>query len=133
MSKLSAELQAVFSQQGVFPVATAAPDGTPNVVPMTFVKVLDEENILIVDNFMNKTKKNIEANPVMAICIWDLSNGKSYQIKGQTTIVDSGKVFEEAKAWVGEKKPSLKPKAAVILKVEKIFDCIPGPNIGQEV
>ena len=129
MSKLNAEIQEIIKKQGVFPVATAAPDGTPNVVPMTFVKALDEESILVVDNFMEKTRKNLESNPAMAICIWDLEGGKkSFQIKGKTTIVTSGKIFDEAKAWVAEKMPALSPKAAVVLKVEKIYNCTPGPN-----
>ncbi|WP_051408076.1 pyridoxamine 5'-phosphate oxidase family protein [Dehalobacter restrictus] len=100
---------------------------------MTFVKVLDENNLLLVDNFMNKTKKNLEVNPIMAVSIWDLSTCKSYQIKGSTTVVDSGSVFEDARAWVKEKMPVLQPKGAVILKVEKIFDCSPGPTLGQEL
>ncbi|WP_353852641.1 pyridoxamine 5'-phosphate oxidase family protein [Dehalobacter restrictus] len=133
MPKLNSEIQGIFSKQDVFPVATVALDGTPNVVPMSFVKVLDEESLLIVDNFMNKTRKNLEANPVMAVSIWDLQSGKSYQIKGTTNFVDSGKIFDDAKAWVAEKMPVLQPKAAVILKVEKIYNCSPGPNIGQEV
>ncbi len=134
MSKLNSEVQEIIKKQGVFPVATSALDGTPNVVPMTFVKVLDEDSILIVDNFMNKTRKNLESNPVMAISIWDMEGGKkSFQIKGKTSIVESGKIFDEAKAWVAEKMPSLKPKAAVVLKVDKIYNCSPGPNIGQEI
>lgn len=134
MARLSSEIKNVINKQDVFPVATAASDGTPNVVPMTFVKILDDDNLLIVDNFMNKTKMNIDANPVMAISIWDLQTGKSYQIKGSTKVVDSGSVFEDAKAWVMEKMPQLQPKGAVILKVDKIYDCSPfGPTLGQEL
>lgn len=133
MPKLNSEIQEIFGKQDVFPVATAALDGTPNVVPMSFVKVLDEDTLLIVDNFMNKTRKNLEENPVMAVSIWDMQSGKSYQIKGNTTFVGSGKIFEDAKAWVVAKMPILQPKAAVVLKVEKIYNCSPGPNIGQEL
>lgn len=128
MSKLGPEIQEIFNQQDVFPVATAALDGTPNVVPMSFVKVQDENSLLIVDNFMNKTRENIEKNPRMSVCIWDLKNRKSYQIKGKTTLVESGKLFDEAKAWVEEKMPGLQPKAVVILEVEAIFNCMPGAN-----
>ncbi|MCM1565221.1 MAG: pyridoxamine 5'-phosphate oxidase family protein [Dehalobacter sp.] len=133
MPKLNSEIQGIFSKQDVFPVATAALDGTPNVMPMSFVKVLDEDSVLIVDNFMNKTRKNLETNPVIAVSIWDMQSRKSYQIKGKAAFVDSGKIFDNAKAWVAEKMPSLQPKAAVVLKVEKIFNCSPGPNIGQEI
>ncbi|UWG95548.1 pyridoxamine 5'-phosphate oxidase family protein [Dehalobacter sp. DCM] len=134
MARLSSEIKSVFSKQDVFPVATASSDGTPNVVPMTFVKILDDDKLLIVDNFMNKTKKNIDTNPIMAVSIWDMQTGKSYQIKGSTTVVDSGSVFEEAQTWVKEKMPQLQPKGAVILTIEKIYDCSPfGPTLGQEL
>lgn len=133
MSKLSTDLQELCAKQEVFPVATADKDGLPNVVPITFVRVYDEEHLLIVDNFMNKTRKNLEANSVMAVCVWDLKNGKSYQIKGKTTLSASGPVFDKARAWVKEKMPVLEPKAAVLMKVEKIFVCQPGDDLGKEV
>ena len=44
-------------------LATASPDGTPNVVPIGFARPIDEDTILIADNYMNKTRKNLEQNP----------------------------------------------------------------------
>ncbi len=43
-------------------LATATPDGVPNVVPIGFARPIDEETILIADNYMNKTRKNLEIN-----------------------------------------------------------------------
>lgn len=133
MSKLSAALQEIIAKQDVFPIATANQDGTPNVVPMTFVKVYDENNLLVVDNFMNKTRKNLVSNAQMAICVWDLKAGQAYQIKGRTTRSTSGKVFDEAKKWVEEKMPGLQAQAAVLLSVEQVFVCQPGDDLGKEV
>lgn len=133
MARLTSEVRNVIERQGVFPIATASKDGLPNVVPMTFVKVFDDENLLIVDNFMNKTKQNIKSNPYISICVWDLENKLSYQIKGKVTIHDSGPVFEQARTWVKEKMPALQPKAAVLLKVTNIYVCQPGESLGQEL
>ncbi|CAA7601452.1 pyridoxal 5'-phosphate synthase [Acididesulfobacillus acetoxydans] len=133
MSKLSTAVQELIAKQEVFPIATANPDGTPNVVPMTFVKVYDENNLLIVDNFMNKTRGNLTSNPQMAVCVWDLKAGQAYQIKGKTTRSTSGKVFDEAETWVKEKMPGLQAQAAVLLHVEKVFVCQPGEELGKEV
>lgn len=133
MSKLTTEVKNVIARQGVFPIATASKDGLPNVVPMTFVKVFDDENLLIVDNFMHKTKQNIESNPYMSICVWDLENKLSYQIKGKVTIHDLGSVFDQARAWVKEKMPAMQPKSAVLLKVSSVYVCQPGESLGQEL
>ena len=44
-------------------LATASEDGIPNVVPIGFARPVDENIILIADNYMNKTRSNIESNP----------------------------------------------------------------------
>lgn len=41
-------------------LATATEDGIPNVVPIGFARPLDENTILIADNYMNKSRKNLE-------------------------------------------------------------------------
>jgi len=37
-------------------LSTASPDGIPNVVPIGFARPIDEDTILIADNYMNKTR-----------------------------------------------------------------------------
>jgi len=133
MSKLTDEVKSAIAGQGVFPVATASRDGCPNVVPISFVRVFDEENLLIVDNFMHKTRQNMEDNPQMAICVWDLERRLSYQLKGTTSIYHSGPVFEAALAWVKEKMPALQPKSAILMKVTDIYVCQPGENLGRKL
>ena len=51
----------------VVPVATASKDGLPNVVPMTFVKALDDSAVLIADNYMDKGARNLEENPSVSV------------------------------------------------------------------
>jgi predicted pyridoxine 5'-phosphate oxidase superfamily flavin-nucleotide-binding protein len=53
-------------------IATASRDGKPNVVPLGLTKVISDDEILVMDNYMNKTRANLEANPVAAISVWDL-------------------------------------------------------------
>jgi predicted pyridoxine 5'-phosphate oxidase superfamily flavin-nucleotide-binding protein len=131
MPKLTEEVKSVFSKQEVFPVATASQGGVPNVVPMSFVKVYDDDHILIVDNFMDKTKKNLLSNPWLSLYVWD--GKQSYQIKGKATIHASGQLFEEAVAWVKDKMPVLQPRSAVLVEVTNIFVCQPGENLGKEL
>ncbi len=43
MVKLTADMKETFSKMKVFPVATASKDGTPNVVPLAMVRIVDDE------------------------------------------------------------------------------------------
>lgn len=133
MAKLTAEVKAAIAKQRVFPFATASNDGIPNVIPITFLRVLDDDTLLVVDNLMEKSKKNIESNPVMAVCVWDLEGKSSYQIKGEITVHTSGPVFESACVWVKDKIPSLKPRAAFAVKVLHVYVCQPGQDLGKEL
>ena len=54
VGRLTEDAKRVLAQTKVIPVATASKDGLPNVVPMTFVKTLDDSTVLIADNYMDK-------------------------------------------------------------------------------
>ncbi|WP_066639495.1 pyridoxamine 5'-phosphate oxidase family protein [Desulfolucanica intricata] len=131
MSKLNDTLKEMISQTKVFPVATASKEGMPNVVPISFVKVYDDDTVLVVDNFMNKTFKNLEENPQLSISVWNTD--KAFQIKGQATIIKSGKPFDDAVSWVKEVMPQLNPKSAILVKITNIYNCQPGPDLGKEL
>lgn len=134
MPKLNANISEIFSKTAIFSVATASKDGLPNVVPMSFVKIHDtEDTILIADNLMNKGLKNIEENPWIALSVWDTTLNQAYQIKGSAKIIRSGREFDDATAWVEKAFPGLKPKSAILLKVTNIYNCQPGPDLGKEL
>lgn len=112
--------------------ATANTDGTPNVVPIGFARPVDSETIIIVDNFMNKTHKNLEDNPKASLVVRDASECP-YQFKGSAEIIESGKYFDEAVDWAKSVMSQLAPKAAILLKVEEIYSVQPGPEAGTKV
>ncbi len=117
----------------VVPVATASGDGVPNVVPMTFVKALDDSAVLVADNYMDKAAANLAENPQVAVCVWDLETKRAYQIKGRAEVLRAGPVYDEMVAWVKEKKPDAPAKAAVVLRVENVFMCHAGADRGKDV
>jgi len=133
LAKLSDEVKTVIEGQAVFPLSSSSRDGVPNVIPMTFVKVLDDNTLLAVDNLMNKTKANIQSNPVVALCVWDREKKKAYQIKGEVTFHTCGPLFESAVQWVKSKTPALEPKSALAIKVSHVYDCQPGETLGKEI
>ena len=105
MAKMNQRIKEIFEKQEAIVLATATKDGIPNVVPVTAKKIIDDETILISDQFFSKTLNNMRANPRVAITIWDKLEG--YQIKGTVTIETTGQRFEETAKWIEEMGKSL--------------------------
>ena len=113
-------------------LATASGEGIPNVVPIGFARPIDNGSILIADNYMNKTRENIEENPNVAIVTKDAQKNP-YQFKGTAEIFESGKIFEEVVEWAQNVMTKLNPKAAIVVKVTEIYSVQPGPEAGRKV
>lgn len=135
MAKMTERMRKLFETVPTAVLATAASDGTPNAVPVGAKKVIDDETILISDQFFNKTLANLKANPRVAVSFWEGHEG--YQLKGTVTIETSGQRFEETAQWIadrGSKKGmALKSKGAVILKIDEIYALAPGPGAGKKI
>ncbi len=112
-------------------LATASKEGTPNVVPIGAFKLLNDETLLISDQFFNKTLKNMKENPKIAISYWGDKGG--FQIKGSVTIHTNDEVFKQDVAWMKELRPNLAPKSAVIMKITEIFIIKAGPDAGKKI
>jgi len=118
MAKLTDEIKNAISRQDVFPVATSNHERTPNVVYIKYLKVIDDQTVLIADNYLNKTRDNILNNGKIAFVVLDEEKG-SYQVKGTAERLTEGDLFNEVQAWVPEKLPRA---AAVVMCVEEIHN-----------
>ena len=130
MTQITEEMKAVISKARIFSIATSSQDGTPNVVPITFAKIISDTEFLLMDNFMEKTEANLKANPKVAISCWDVNwqtmEARGYQFKGEAKFEYSGKIFNEGCQWVKSILPPIQPKAAIIVKVDSIYNLEPG-------
>jgi predicted pyridoxine 5'-phosphate oxidase superfamily flavin-nucleotide-binding protein len=135
MAKLTQDMKDVMEKTRGYAVATCTKDGSPNVVPIHFIKILSDDEIMMADIFMKKTFENIQQNPIVAISVWDwdVKPRKGYQFKGTPRIETSGKIYDMAVEMVKAEKPDLSPKSAVIVKIRDIFVTSPGPNAGKNV
>ncbi len=135
MAKMTERMMELFRKVPTAIIATATEDGMPNAIPVGAKKIIDNETILISDQFFNKTLANLKANPKMAISFWEGHEG--YQLKGNVTIETSGKLYEETAAWIAEKSMKagfpLKSKGIVLMKIEEIFGLSPGPGAGKKL
>jgi len=133
MVKLTAELKEAVSKMKVFPVATATKDGTPNVIPIAIVELVDDETLWITDNFMNKTLSNLRTNPKIALYVWGPEIKGCFQIKGVASIRTSGPDYESMKDKINKKNPALPARSLVIVKITDVFECKPGPTAGAKI
>jgi len=107
-------------EKGVLALATSDLENGPNVVAVACCKVVEEDKILIADNFMNKTKNNLLRNNKIAIAVWSQDWEEGYQFKGKAKYLTSGK-------WkkIVDEDPDNKDlahKAAVLVTVDEIWD-----------
>ncbi len=132
-------------------LATSSKEGKPNVVPIGLVHAISDNEVLIVDVLLNKTRKNLEENAQVAFSFTDFKRWKSYQLKGRAKIYKSGEIYEKAfeimreKAEkrkqsvgkidnpeiseramkIGEILKKSKPKAVVLITIEEIYSHMP--------
>lgn len=135
MAQMTERMQELFNKVPAVVLSTATADGVPNAVPVGAKKILDDQTILISDQFLNKTLANMKSNPQVAVTFWDGHEG--YQLKGTITIETSGQRFEETARWIDDLSAKvgfpLKSKGAVIMKIEEIFAIAPGPGAGKKL
>lgn len=102
------------------PIAFATTSNNqPNVIAVAFVKVIDNNKILITDNYMKKTKEDIETNPNVCLAVWD-KDWKGYKITGQAKYFTSGEWIDLVKAMPENK--GLPAKGAILIEVSEIIE-----------
>jgi len=126
------EMMDAIEKENVVFLATANQYKRPNVVPIGFARPLDNKTILIVDNYMKKTRENLENNPQASLVPRDASKCP-YQFKGRVEIYTSGKYFNDAVDWAKSVMSELPAKAAILFKVEEVYSVKPGPDAGKKV
>ncbi len=118
MAKIPEKVRDAFNKAGVYVLATSDNGASPNVVYISYMKLLDEETILIADNKMHKTLNNLLENPKAALAFMD-GDRDSYQIKGTVDYHTEDEYHEDVRKWC---KPYLARKGAFVLHVEEIYN-----------
>lgn len=121
MAKITQDMKDIAAKAKTFIMATASKTGKPNGVPIGFTRIISDDEIMLVDIFMHKSRQNIEENPMVAVTFWSPEDRYGYQFKGKARVETSGKIFDEAIPWVHDRRPELSPRAAVVVKVDEIY------------
>lgn len=107
-------------ENNILAFGTANKIGKPNVIAIGFCKVIDNDKILITDNFFNKTKTNLLENPQVSIAVWSGDGEEGFQFIGTARYLTEGNYKEMV-----DKDPNNKGyahKAAVLVTVNEIWD-----------
>jgi predicted pyridoxine 5'-phosphate oxidase superfamily flavin-nucleotide-binding protein len=130
MAKITEEMKALIKEQQAF-IATASPDGTPNIAPKGSTRVLDEEYITFAESAGKTTYENIKKNPKVAIVVCDRAQMKCLRFQGKAEIITTGPLFD--KIFESMKKMGAPPPQAVIkVKVDEIYD-LGVPGFGKKI
>jgi uncharacterized protein len=107
-------------EKNIIAFATSDSGRNPNVIAVAFCKVYSPDKILITDNFMNKTRKNILNNSNISLAVWNQDMETGFQFKGKAQYLTEGKWKEIIDK--DENNKGLAHKAAVLLTVREIWD-----------
>ena len=127
------EVKNLFEKQPLLAFATADKKGCPNVVPIYWKKITAPDKILLIDNYMDMSKTNIEQNPAVCLGFWDPDSDESYKIKGLASYHTDDEVYQQGKQVMAEKRPGANPKGVVEITVTEIYNTKPGADAGKKL
>ncbi len=129
--KLPAKVKTLFEKTSLVAFGTASMGRDPNVSPIFWKTMLNDETILLIDNFMKTSKENVIENNKVCISFWDSDTEEAYKIKGIGSYHTKGPIYEAGKNFIQSKKPGRVPKGVVEIKVTEIYNLAPGSDAGK--
>ena len=128
---ISENVKKVFEENLWF-VATWG-DG-PNVVPVGFKCVTEDDKFAIGALLLDTTLKNIEANGLVAIAVANPLTAEAYQVKGTAELVWTGPVFEHYAHLAEDTFHGACPaKCVVMITPEKLIVASPNGDNKKEL
>jgi len=103
-----------YIEKSILSLATSK-NNKPHQIAVSAVKVLGD-NLIITNNFMQETKRNIASNNKVSLIFWGNKGG--YELRGNAKYFSSGKWFNFVKN-MGENK-NFNPKGAIVVKIKQI-------------
>jgi predicted pyridoxine 5'-phosphate oxidase superfamily flavin-nucleotide-binding protein len=104
-------------REGPVVLTTVDGSGKPNSIYATCVKKFSEEQLVVADNYFDKTRKNISGGSTGSL-LFITKDRKSYQVKGEFSYETSGDIFDDMKSWL---KPEMPGHAAAVLHVGEVY------------
>ena len=105
-------------------ISTVGTDSMPHSVPVCFVKVIDNDKMLIAVNFITQTTRNIKMGSMVALSVALPYTG--FMITGKGEVLSSGDMFDDAAERVKKRfGGKIESQAAILVQVQRIFKLAP--------
>lgn len=120
MVVITNDIKSIFEKSSIA-FSTVDKNSSPNTIVVADCKVVSDNQVLITDNFMNKTRQNLDSNQRVSLTFWTSDeNCQAFQFKGLASVFTDGdwkKIVDEDPANVG-----LAHKAAILVTITEIWD-----------
>lgn len=128
---LQEDVRAALQEAPVCFLATCS-DDVPNVVPVGYKWLVGNE-LLLADLFFDKTRRNLAANPAVAVTVAFANPKRGFQLKGIASVHRCGEPYERLRVLLRQKGVDAEPFAAVLISVAETYLLAPGPEAGKQV
>ncbi len=98
-------------------LTTVDDKGMPNSIYATCTDLYEESEVVVANNYFDKTMRNIEAGTLASV-LFITTDGTSYQLKGTVSYHTEGFYYDFMKAFNPTKHPG---HGAVVLHVQEAY------------
>jgi uncharacterized protein len=106
------------NREGPVVLTTVDAEAVPNSIYVTCVRKIADDQIVVADNKMSKTRANLKTGNRVSL-LYITKEKKAYQVKGTASYQTEGNIFDEMKnGWLDKKYPG---HAAVVIQVEEVY------------
>lgn len=102
MVKIPDQIREFINKQGIFAVGTVGSNHIANVSPRIFFKV-EEDAIYWLDFFKHKSYKNMQANSLVTISVFNKDELKGFQFRGTVSFITDEPIKSEIKNFIIKK------------------------------
>jgi predicted pyridoxine 5'-phosphate oxidase superfamily flavin-nucleotide-binding protein len=131
--ELPQKVKDLFERLPLVAFGTSSLKNEPNVNTVFWKKIIDDDRIILIDNFFKTTKANLLENAKVCITFWDQNTEEGYKIKGDAKYFTKGDIYEIGKEYIQEKNPNRIPNGVVEIKVNEIYILTPGKDAGKKL
>ena len=110
--------------EGLIPpvIATCSAAGEPNLTYLSSVQVLDDEHVVVSNQFFGKTVANLDENPGASVLVQDARTGRLYRIQMRLVRRETdGPVFADLSARIDAIAAMMGMEAVFKLRSADIF------------
>ena len=117
MGILTDDMKRIVDEQRLGFVATVCADGTPNLSPKGTTAVWDGDRLVFANIRSPGTLENLRLNPTVEVNVVDPLIRRGYRFKGVATILESGPLYEDVRAFYRKRGSQYAIREVVMIEV----------------